>query len=132
MQARTLAPPVSSEATAPRSDDELVSRAWAEDTEAREELALRYRTSACVLALQLLGNREDALDVAQEAMLRFFSSLGRLTPGRDVRPWLLTIVRNQVRDLWRRQRVRRAASIESASAGAVGAVGRPSGDRRAA
>jgi RNA polymerase sigma-70 factor (ECF subfamily) len=70
-----------------------------------------------VLALQLLGNREDALDVAQEAMLRLFATLGRLTPGRAVRPWLLTIVRNQARDLWRRQQVRRSDSIDGGGEG---------------
>jgi RNA polymerase sigma-70 factor (ECF subfamily) len=46
-------------------------------------------------------------------MLRFFASVGRITPGRAVRPWLLAIVRNQVRDFWRRQRVRRAESIDA-------------------
>jgi RNA polymerase sigma-70 factor (ECF subfamily) len=94
------------------SEAELIRSASAGLAEAREELARRYRGPAYVLALQLLGNREDALDVAQEAMLRLFATLGRLTPGRAVRPWLLAIVRNQARDLWRRQRVRRTEPIE--------------------
>jgi RNA polymerase sigma-70 factor (ECF subfamily) len=94
------------------SDGELIRGASAGLAEAREELARRYREPAYVLALQLLGNREDALDVAQEAMLRLFATLGRLTPGREVRPWLLAIVRNQARDLWRRQRVRRTEPLD--------------------
>jgi RNA polymerase sigma-70 factor (ECF subfamily) len=60
-----------------------------------------------------LGNRDDALDVAQEALLRFFASLRRIAPGRPVRPWLLAIVRNQAPHYWRPQRVRRAVSIEA-------------------
>jgi RNA polymerase sigma-70 factor (ECF subfamily) len=99
------------------SDDELIRGASTGLAEAREELARRYRGPAYVLALQLLGNRDDALDVAQEAMLRFFATLDRLTPGRPVRPWLLTIVRNQSRDLWRRRRVHRAESIDGAGEG---------------
>jgi RNA polymerase sigma-70 factor (ECF subfamily) len=99
------------------SDDELIRGASAGLAGAREELARRYRGPAYVLALQLLGNRDDALDVAQEAMLRFFATLGRLTPGRSVRPWLLTIVRNQARDLWRRQRVRRTEPIDGSGEG---------------
>jgi RNA polymerase sigma-70 factor (ECF subfamily) len=95
-----------------RSDEELLSLAWSGGAEAREELAHRHRGSAYLLALQLLGNRDDALDVAQEAMLRFFASVGRIAPGRAVRPWLLAIVRNQARDFWRRQRVRRTESID--------------------
>ena len=99
------------------SDAELIRGASMGLAEAREELAHRYRGPAFVLALQLLGNRDDALDVAQEAMLRFFTTLGRLTPGRPVRPWLLAIVRNQARDLWRRQRVRRTEPIDGAGEG---------------
>jgi RNA polymerase sigma-70 factor (ECF subfamily) len=104
------------------SDGELVARAWSGHADALEELARRHRNSAYLLALQLLGNRDDALDVAQEAMLRFLSTLGRIEPGRAVRPWLLAIVRNQARDLWRRQRVRRAESIEADPDGLVSQV----------
>jgi RNA polymerase sigma-70 factor (ECF subfamily) len=99
------------------SDAELIRGASAGLAEAREELARRYRGPAYVLALQLLGNREDALDVAQESMLRFFATLGRLTPGRALRPWLLAIVRNQARDLWRRKRVRRTEPIDGPGEG---------------
>jgi RNA polymerase sigma-70 factor (ECF subfamily) len=111
---RALVPVVGSAARAQAlSDDELLTLASSGGVEAREELARRHRTSAYLLALQLLGNRDDALDVAQEAMLHFFASLGRIAPGRAVRPWLLAIVRNQARDFWRRRRVRRAESIEA-------------------
>jgi len=110
----TLVPGVAhAGAASARSDDELLAAPWSGGAEAREELARRHRGAAYVLALQMLGNRDDALDVAQEAMLRFFASLGRITPGRPVRPWLLAIVRNQARDFWRRQRVRRAESIDA-------------------
>jgi RNA polymerase sigma-70 factor (ECF subfamily) len=119
--AHALATPLDSAAPAP-SDDELVARAWSGVAEAREELARRHRNSAYLLALQLLGNRDDALDVAQEAMLRFFTTLGRIAPGRAVRPWLLAIVRNQARDFWRRQRVRRAESIDADADGLVSEV----------
>ena len=109
-----LASPMDSTASAQApSDADLVARAWSGHAEAGEELARRHRNSAYLLALQLLGNRDDALDVAQEAMLRFLSTLGRIDPGRAVRPWLLAIVRNQARDFWRRQRVRRAESIDA-------------------
>ena len=40
-------------------------------------------------------------------MLRLFGNLGRLDRQREIRPWLLTVVRNLVRDLWRRRKVRR-------------------------
>ncbi len=79
---------------------------------ALEELAAGCRKQAYVFALQLTGNRDDALDVAQDAMVRFFRSLDRFDASRPVRPWLLRIVRNLVRDRARRQRVRKSESLQ--------------------
>lgn len=94
---------------------ELVQRARGGDSNAMNELAQRHRQPAYWLALQLLGNREDALDVAQDAMLRFFSTLHRFDTRRPVRPWLFQIVRNRVQDLRRRARVRRHESLDAVS-----------------
>ena len=77
------------------SDARLLVQAQAGGREAREELARRMRGPAYVLALQLVGNREDALDVAQDALLRLFVHLGRVAPDRPLRPWLFAIVRNR-------------------------------------
>jgi RNA polymerase sigma-70 factor (ECF subfamily) len=92
---------------------ETIRRARAGDTEAREALAVAHRRAAFLLALQLMGNREDALDAAQDAMLRFFTTLDRFHADQPVRPWLFSIVRNRCRDLMRRGRVRRSEPIES-------------------
>lgn len=88
------------------SDQELVDLARAGRREASDALARRHRQAAYVLALQMLGNRDDAMDVTQEAMLRFFTSIATFDRERRVQPWLFTIVRNQVRDLWRRRQRR--------------------------
>ena len=93
-------------AVAGGSDQELVDQARAGRREARETLARRHRQAAYLLALQMLGNRDDAMDVAQDAMLRFFTSLGSFDRERRIQPWLFAIVRNQVRDLWRRRQRR--------------------------
>jgi len=84
------------------------------EADALDELARSCRQQAYVFALQLIGHPDDALDVAQDAMVRFFRSLGRFDPSRPVRPWLLRIVRNLVRDRARRLRVRRTESLEPA------------------
>lgn len=97
---------------APPVESELVARARAGDAAAREELAREHRTPLYVFALQLLGDREDALDVAQEAMLRFFLHLHRFDVRRPVKPWLFQIVRNCVHDLHRRRRIRRHDSLD--------------------
>ena len=94
-------------------DRELLKRAQSGEDRARDELARRHRKSAYLLALQLLGNREDALDVAQDAMLRFFVHIDRVDPQRPVAPWLLRIVRNRAIDLKRRRYARRAGVTDS-------------------
>ncbi|MEM6795256.1 MAG: sigma-70 family RNA polymerase sigma factor [Acidobacteriota bacterium] len=97
------------------SEAELVRLARGGDAAARDELAHRHRQPAYFLALQLLGNPDDALDVAQDAMLRFFSTLHRFDAKRPVRPWLFQIVRNRVLDLYRRRKVRKHDSIDQAA-----------------
>ena len=82
------------------------------ETEALDILARSCRKQAYIFALQLIGNPDDALDVAQDVMVRFFRSLDRFDSSRPVRPWLLRIVRNLVRDRARRNRVRRTESLE--------------------
>lgn len=97
------------------SNPELVLLAREGNGPAREELARRLRRPAYSLALQILRNPDDALDCAQDGLLRFFGSIHRLEAGRPVKPWLLTIVRNRARDLLRRKRVRRHEALEPAS-----------------
>ena len=97
------------------ADRKLVVRARRGDRSACEELARRHRKPAYFFALQLLGDKDDALDVAQDAMLRFFTHLDRFDPRRPVRPWLFRIVRNRVLDLFRRRRVRKHDSIDAAA-----------------
>ncbi|MFN7960458.1 MAG: sigma-70 family RNA polymerase sigma factor [Thermoanaerobaculia bacterium] len=98
-------------------ESELVNRARSGDSAACDELARRYRQPAYLLALQLLGDPDDALDVAQDALLRFFSKLNRFNSGLPVKPWLLSIVRNRAVDLVRRRKVRRAEPIETEEGG---------------
>ena len=102
---------VSAETPAP--DRVLVSQAQDGESEALEELARRFRRPAYLLALQLTGRPEMAQDVAQDSMLRFFQHIDRLDIERPVQPWLYQIVRNRVRDLRRRARLRRYESLEA-------------------
>jgi RNA polymerase sigma-70 factor (ECF subfamily) len=97
----------------PEEASEVLGRAQAGDSQAREALAAQIRRPAYLLALQLVGNPEDAMDVAQDSMLSFFDTLHRFDRQRPVRPWLLTIVRNRARDLLRRRRVRKTEPLEA-------------------
>jgi RNA polymerase sigma-70 factor (ECF subfamily) len=94
-------------------DVDLVRRARSGDCAAQEKLARRHRQSMYVLALQLMGNRDDALDVVQDALLRFFTTLHRFDLRRPVKPWLYQIVRNRAVDLHRRRKIRRHESLDA-------------------
>jgi RNA polymerase sigma-70 factor, ECF subfamily len=94
-------------------DGDLVVRARGGEADAREELASRCRKSAYLFALQLMGDADAALDIAQEAVIRFLGMLPQFQPERPMQPWLLTVVRNLARDRWRRGRVRRAESLDA-------------------
>jgi len=94
------------------SDGDLVSQARAGGQEASNELVRRYRAAAFRFALQLTGHREDALDVTQDSMLRFLDTLDLFDSERAIQPWLFRIVRNKAYDLGRRQKVRRAESLD--------------------
>jgi RNA polymerase sigma-70 factor (ECF subfamily) len=101
--------------------DTAAGAGWPHDAarrvdDAGESLARRARQAAYLLALQLLGNADQARDVAQETMVRFYRHQDRLDPQRSVKPWILQVVRNQVKDLWRRKRVRREQPLEPAIA----------------
>ncbi len=81
------------------------------DDPAREELAVYCRRIAFIFALQGCGDRHEAHDLAQDAVLRFFTTLDRFHTDRTVKPWLLTITRNLIRDRKRRQRTRRLEAL---------------------
>jgi len=98
-------------ATSPKLRD-LLLRAKRGEPAACDELARDHRQAAYIFALHLVGNPDDAKDLAQEAMLRFFSTLDRFHPDRPVRPWLFSIVRNLARDFWRRGKLRRHQSLD--------------------
>jgi RNA polymerase sigma-70 factor, ECF subfamily len=69
-------------------------------------LARTYRLRAFHFALQLVGNRDDAMDVTQEAFLRLHRHWQRRDPERPFAPWLYSIVRNLAIDLHRRRATR--------------------------
>lgn len=58
-----------------------------------ERRALTHMDAAYNLAFWLVRERADAEDVVQDAFLRAFRAFDTVT-GDDIKPWLLTIVRN--------------------------------------
>ena len=68
-------------------------------------LVTHHQDALFRLAYLMVGDADEAEDVAQEAFIRAFYALDRFDPTRPLRPWLLQIVRNLARN--RRRSVRR-------------------------
>jgi RNA polymerase sigma-70 factor, ECF subfamily len=79
-------------------DAELVSRARAGDTAAYELLVQQHQEAMFRLAYLMLGDRDDAADIAQDALIRAFRSLDQFDVSRPLRPWLLSITANLARN----------------------------------
>lgn len=81
----------------PDADRETVGRAAAGDQAAFEALVRGHQREVYALSLRLLGDREDALEAAQDAFLRAFRALPRFRHEATFRTWLLGIVINVCR-----------------------------------
>ena len=95
------------------ADRKLLTSVRDGDRAARDALARRVGGSAYVFALQLTRGSHTAHDVAQDSVLRFFQHLDRFDADRPIEPWLYQIVRNRVRDLSRRDRLRHHESLNA-------------------
>ncbi len=76
------------------SDRELVQQAQAGDTEAFSALVVEHQLFAYNLALRVVGNAQEAEDIAQEAFVRAWLALPNFRGQAQFRTWLYRIVTN--------------------------------------
>jgi RNA polymerase sigma-70 factor (ECF subfamily) len=99
----------------------LVRRAATGDRVAMERLLLRAQEVAFRFSLLACGHTEDAEDVMQDALLKTYRYVGRITNPEAFRPWLYRTVTNACR-MKRRRRVDEPARLLS-----IDATGGPDG-----
>ena len=75
------------------TEEGLLRRVRAGDTEAFGVLVERHMRRAYVHALGIVGSREDARDLSQEAFARAFGARHTLDPERPFYAWLYQILR---------------------------------------
>jgi len=80
------------------SDVDLINQARQGDDAAWLALVSQHQEGVFRLAYLLLGDADEARDVAQEAFIRAFQALDRFEAGRPLRPWLLQIAANLARN----------------------------------
>lgn len=99
------------------NEAELVQRARGGEDEAWHSIVRLHQDPIFRLAYLLLGDPQDAQDVAQETFIRAMKSISRFDESRPLRPWLLRIASNLARNrrrsigrYWRA--LQRAARLE--------------------
>lgn len=94
------------------TDQELVSRAKNGDQDAFEQLVQENQNKVYSLALRLVGDREEAADLAQEAFLKAWQGLKSFQGESSFATWIYRLTTNVCIDHLRRQK--RRQGVETA------------------
>ncbi len=99
------------------SDSALVMSIGTGDKTAFRDLVERHKKSAYSIALGLVGNRDDAYDISQEAFLRVYRSAKTYDKSQPFQPWFYTIIANLSRTWLKRRTTRdnRMVDLDDAS-----------------
>ena len=82
-----------------------------------ETFVKQHMKGAYLTALGLVGNREDALELSQEAFFRAYKHYDQFNAKGKFFPWFYQILRNLCFSHLRKRRVRRASSLDDAEQG---------------
>ena len=94
------------------TDEELVAAFQAGDRGAFEAMVDRWERKIQGVVYRVVGNREDARDVAQEVFLKVYRGLGDFKQEARFSSWLYQIALNASRDRLRRRRGRTFVSLD--------------------
>jgi RNA polymerase sigma-70 factor (ECF subfamily) len=99
------------ERTAPDDERRLLERVQAGEAGAFDELVRRYLRPAYAIAYRVLKQREDAEDVAQEALVATLETIHRFDTRRPFGPWLYRIVMNRALNARKSRSIRAAEPV---------------------
>ena len=94
------------------SDWELVQRVRTGDREAFRALVERYQRKIAGLALGMVHNRDDALDIVQEAFTKAYQNLERFKGDAAFYTWVYRIAYNLCVDHQRREAKQAEVSLD--------------------
>lgn len=86
------------------NEAELVARSRDGDIDAFEELVCCYERKIYTVTYRLMGNHDDASDLAQEAFLRAFTAIKNFRGEASFLTWMCRIATNVCRDELRKKR----------------------------
>lgn len=82
---------------------ELIARATKGDSEAFGVLVERYQRRVANVALSVVHNQDDAIELAQETFVRAYENLSKFESRSSFSTWLYRIAANLAIDFWRRE-----------------------------
>ena len=99
------------------NDSALVMSIGTGDKKAFEKLVEKHKKTAYRVALGMVGNKDDAFDISQEAFLRVYKSANTFDQTQPFLPWFYTIIANLCRTWLRRRTTRdyRMVDVDDAS-----------------
>ena len=82
------------------------------DRAAFGQLVRTYQKRAYGIAYGFVGNREDALELAQEAFVRAYKAMARFDPRLPFYPWMYRIVKNTCLNHLKKRKRRGETSLD--------------------
>lgn len=89
------------------SDEELALALQGGDAQAFEELVRRFQGRVYAVAYRMTSNREEALDITQDALFKAYRKIDSWQPTGAFGAWLLRLTTNTSLDFLRRKKRRR-------------------------
>jgi RNA polymerase sigma-70 factor (ECF subfamily) len=99
--------------TSPKVQKDVIESCKAGDEQAFSEIVLTYQKRVFNIAYRMLGNKEEAKDLAQEVFLSVFESIKDLREEVKFEPWLTQITLNHCRNRWKYLKRRKYFNSES-------------------
>ncbi len=101
-------------------DIRLMLQVRADDAEAFAELVERYQQRVVGIMNHLLGNVEEAEDLAQEVFLRVYRNRKKYRPTAKFSTWLFTIANNLALNVMRRRHRKPTVPLPAQESGPLG------------
>ncbi len=95
-----------------RNDFQLVVKARTGDQKAYAGLMQRYKDSIYFMALKMVNNKEDAMDLTVETFAKAFEKLDKYQPDFAFSTWLFRVATNNCIDFLRKKKLN-TTSIDS-------------------
>jgi len=105
------------------TDEQLVARLQGGDDAAFEQLVERYRNDLYRFLVRFTSSRSWAEDVFQDSFFQVYQSAHTFDTTKRFKPWLFKIAANKARDQLRKNKRRKAVSLNLTVGGSTSASG---------